>query len=361
MSIYQPAKSQFWHYDFQFKGHRYHGSTGCTSKRDAARFEAEIRRRAALGEQAKPALTLLQACDAWFDARGQHLRSAYDAKYQLVNLAEGLGAGTPLQDITLAAIDRYIARRRASVSNASVNRETALLRRVVNWAAARGYDVPAIAWKEAKLRERPAETRVLSHAEEARLMAALPESLRPLVRFALISGQRRSEITRLRWADVDLAAARVTTTVKGGKRHSYPLTPELVAIIASQPKVCAQVFTYQAERRAPRRKDRPARIEGQRYPFSRQGWERKFKKALAAAGISDFRFHDLRHTALTRLGSIEAAYELAGHSDIRTTKRYVHTGEAEVRARMAAAESRNSPEPLPATTTQPLKKAANDG
>ena len=66
---------------------------------------------------------------------------------------------------------------------------------------------------------------------------------------------------------------------------------------------------------------------------------------LKAAGIENFRFHDLRHTALTRLGNIETAFELAGHSDIRTTKRYFHTAEERVREAMIAAESRNSPEP----------------
>jgi integrase len=361
MSLYKPAKSKFWHYDFRFKGHRYHSSTGCTSKRDASRVEAEARRKAALGDEAKPSLNVLQACDAWFDVRGQHLRSAYDCRYQLVNLAEGLGPNTHLQDVTLTAIDKYIARRRATVSNASVNRETALLRRVVNWCADRGYDVPVIAWKQAKLKEGAVKTRVLSQAEEKRLFAALPASLEPIVRFALLSGQRRTEVIRLRWSDVDFPNARAWVWAKGGQRHSFPLTPELVAIIANQPKVCPQVFTYEAERSAPSRPDRPARIHGHRYPFSPQGWERKFKKALAVAGIEDFRFHDLRHTALTRLGSIEAAYELAGHSDIRTTKRYVHTAEDDVRARMAAAESRNSPEPRPSDLTQPIKKAANDG
>lgn len=361
MSLYKPAKSKFWHYDFRFNRHRYHGSTGCTSKRDAERVEAEKRRQVALGEQVKPSLSLLQACDAWFDVKGQYLRSAYDCRYQLVNLADGLGPSLPLQDVTLGMIDRYIAKRRATVSNASVNREVSLLRRVVNWCAARGYDVPAIVWKEAKLKEETVQTRVLSADEEARLFAHLPDSLKPIVQFAIISGQRRNEIVTLRWSDVDFPNARAWVWAKGGKRHSFPLTADLVAIIANQPKVCAQVFTYEAERSAPSRKDRPARIQGQRYPFSKQGWERKFKKALADAGIEDFRFHDFRHTALTRLGSIEAAYALAGHSDIRTTKRYFHTAENEVRERMNAAKSRTYPEPASESGSQVIGKAANDG
>jgi integrase len=360
MSLYKPAKSKFWHYDFQFKGCRYHGSTSCTSKRDAERYQAEVRRKAALGEDAKPTIKLDDACGAWFLAKGQHLRSHATVSYQLENLARGLGQSLPLQDLTLAHLDRYIARRRGQVKNASVNRETALLRRVIEWHGARGVDVPAIAWKEVKLREAKPVTRTLSPEEETRLFAVLPESLKPIVRFALLSGQRKSEIITLRWSDVDLAAGRATVWAKGGRRHTFPLTPALVAIIANQPKACAQVFTYVAERSAPRREDRPQRIKGVRYPFSVQGWDRKWRKALSDAKIEGYRFHDNRHTAATRTGSIEVANKLLGHSDYRTTQRYFHTAEDTVREGMIAAESRNSPEPAEAKAENP-RKAANDG
>jgi integrase len=359
MSLYKPAKSRFWHFDFQFRGHRFHGSTGCTSKRDAERHEAEQRRKAAVGEDAKPSISVDEACGAWFLAKGQHLASKATVTYQLANLVGGLGANRPLHDLTLGDLDRYIARRRAAVKNASVNRETALLRRVVNWCSARGFDVPAIAWREARLKEAAVQTRVLTPAEESRLFEALPDSLKPIVEFAILSGQRKSEIVTLRWSDVDLAAGRAAVWAKGGRRHSFPLTPRLVAIIANQPKVCAQVFTYVAERSAPRRSDRPQRVKGERYPFSRQGWDRKWRKAVRDAKIDGFRFHDTRHTAASRL-DLETAFELLGHSDIRTTKRYFHTAENRVRERMIAAESRNSPEPRD-DTPEKARKAANDG
>lgn len=215
MSVYKPAKSSRYHYDFQWKGHRYHGSTGCTSKRDAERFEAEVRRKVALGETAKPSITLDHACDAWWLAKGQYLRSHATVIYQLANLSAGLGKTMPLQDLTLGAIDRYVAARRAKVKNSSVNRETALLRRVIDFHEARGIDTPQIRWKEVKLREPAPITRVLTDDEEARLFAALPESLKPLVAFALLSGQRKSEIVTLRWADVDFDAMRATVWAKG--------------------------------------------------------------------------------------------------------------------------------------------------
>lgn len=359
MSLYKPAKSRFWHYDFRFEGCRYHGSTGCPSKRDAERFEAEKRRKAALGEKVKPTIGLDEACGAWWLAKGQHMRSAATAEYQLANLANGLGRNLPIADLTLPMIDRYIAVRRATVSNASVNRETALLRRVVNWCAARGFDAPEIVWREARLKEAAVQTRVLENDEERRLFVALPDSLKPIVEFALLSGQRKTEIVRLRWSDVDLSAMRAKVWAKGQKPHSFPLTPRTVAIIANQPKAGPFVFTYVAERSSPKRPDRVQRVKGERYPFSPQGWDRKWRKALKDAGIEGYRFHDNRHTAASRSGSIETAYKLLGHSDVRTTQRYFHRSENEVREALIAAESRNSPEPATAMP-QKARKAAND-
>ena len=299
------------------------------------------------------------ACGSWWEAKGKHLRSHATVIYQLANLAEGLGKTRPLQDLRLADIDAYIARRRATVKNASVNRETALLRRVIEWHDARGFDVPAIAWKETKLREAKPVTRTLALDEEARLFSKLPDSLKPIVEFALLSGQRKAEIVTLRWADVDFPNMRATVWAKGQRPHSFPLTPRMVALIANQPKVCAQVFTYVAERSSPRRADRVQRIKGQRYPFSAQGWDRKWRRALKDAGIEDYRFHDNRHTAATRTGSIEIANRLLGHSDFRTTQRYFHTAENEVREALIASESRNSPEPADAIPEN-TRKAAND-
>lgn len=359
MSLYKPKKSPYWQYDFVINGVRYNGSTRVASKRDAQAVENDVRRRAMLGEKVKPSINLLAATDAWWDAKGQFMRSAKTVKYQLVNLADGLGPNLPLQDLGLAEIDAYIAKRRATVSNASVNREMELLRSVINWCAARNYASPEIQWKEAMLKEAAVQTRVLTDEEETALFAKLPDSLKPIVEFALISGQRKAEIVTLRWADVDLKAGRATVWAKGQKPHTFPLTPRLTAIIANQPKVCPQVFTYVCERDSPPRKDRVARKKGERYPFSRQGWDRKWRRALAAAGVDNFRFHDTRHTALTRTNSIEVAFALAGHTDIRTTKRYFHTAEDVVRQAMIAAESRTIPEPQVEMAEKP-RKAAND-
>ena len=73
--------------------------------------------------------------------------------------------------------------------------------------------------------------------------------------------------------------------------------------------------------------------------------------ALKAAGIKDFRFHDLRHTAATRAlresGNLKVVQQLLGHADIATTARYAHAMTDDVRdvmEAMEAMESRNNTE-----------------
>ena len=63
----------------------------------------------------------------------------------------------------------------------------------------------------------------------------------------------------------------------------------------------------------------------------------RFKPACKAAGLENFRFHDLRHVAATRMIErgidIVTVKEVLGHSDIRMTARYAHaTSEAKRRA-----------------------------
>lgn len=348
MSVYKPKGSRFYQYDFQWKRNRFHGSTGCTTERDAKRFEADERRRVALGETVKPSITVDVATDLWWLDKGQHMKSAATLEYQLEALSIGLGKSKLLGELQLRDFDRYVAKRRVGRKNASVNREIQLARRVWKHADSRKYDVAPIEWGRLMLPEPKERVRELTGDEEARLFAALPDYLKQVVEFALLSGQRRTEVIRLRWQDVDLGARRARVDSKGadGNWHSFPLTNRMVALIANQPKVGPFVFTYVCKRTTKRHKTK--RIKGTRYPFSKQGWMREWKKALADAKIEDFRFHDLRHTTGTRAlrasGNLKAVSKLLGHSDIATTARYAHALEDDVRAMMESAESQNSPE-----------------
>lgn len=354
MGVYKPKGSPYWHFDFQFKKVRYYGSTNLTSKRDAEQYERDERRKAALGITEKPSLTVDDALGIYWNDKGQFESSSVTTDTLSKNLLRLYGAATIFHDIGDLEVSRAIAMRRGEkaknsdklISNASVNRETELLKRVVNHVAPK-YKVPAIDWKRHKLKEADERDREASPDEEQALFEHLDDDLAALVEFALLSGARKNGVVTLLWSKVDFLNQTGSVKAKGGVWHKFPLTPRMIEIIKGRPKVGPFVFTYECKRSSPPRGDRPRRIKGERYPFSKNGWARKWYKALEDAGIEDFRFHDLRHTAgsrVTRASNLKVTQKLLGHTRIETTARYAHVNETDIRKAMLDAEqSRNSP------------------
>ncbi|KKM22533.1 hypothetical protein LCGC14_1624420 [marine sediment metagenome] len=351
MSLYKPKKSPYWHFDFQTKGDRVYGSTGCKGHAEAEGVEDLERARAIYGRYipSKEAMSLDIACDRYWIEVGVDQPSAKTTEYQLANLLAGLGKEMPLGEITTRAVADYIATRRARntrrgtpPATASINREIELLRRVIyrardTWEAT----VPTINWKALKLREAPPRQRVLSPDEERRLLDAAAPHLKAPIAFALITGVRLSNATGLDWRQVDFQSSTITLTVKGNRTVALPLTEALVVLLANQgPRDHGPVFRY---------RKRPVK-----------SWRRAWTGALDRAGIEDFRWHDLRHTAATRTlrasGNLKAVKEMLGHADIASTSRYAHVVIDDVRAAMEAVESRNSPEPASARQTDQVRK-----
>lgn len=372
MSVYRPKNSPHWHYDFVVKGVRHYGSTGTENKTAARDFERDKRKEIASGTKAKPDLTVDEAIGNYWILVGRFEKNSKATETQLDRIKDRLGGNVILRDIDRETIEKYIAWRRGHkarnkdelVSNATVNRETELLKRVIRRVPAK-YAKPEIDWKGLILKEPNERTRELSADEERRLFEHLPEDLAAVVEFAMLSGQRKASVITLLWNKVDLIGARASVRVKGNNWHSFPLSPRMVAIIANRPKVGPRVFTYVCERPAPKRKDRPARIKGERYPFSVGGWARKWAKAKKDAGIEDFRFHDLRHTAATRVtravGNLKVTQRLLGHSNIATTARYAHASDDDVMNALIATDSRNSPEASTRDLPESRRNASENG
>lgn len=122
--------------------------------------------------------------------------------------------------------------------------------------------------------------RWLTREEADKLIAACPDYLAALVQFALATGCRAREITGLEWERVDLDRHTAwLNQTKNGTPRGVPLNRDAVAVLEKQrgkhPRYC---FTLDG---------RPVR-----WQVSNKAW----RAALKKAGISDFRFHDLRHT-----------------------------------------------------------------
>lgn len=155
--------------------------------------------------------------------------------------------------------------------------------------------------------------RWLSESEEIRLIRELPEHLKPIVQFAILTGLRMSNITRLKWSQIDLSKKLAwieSNESKTGKSIGVPLNDKAFEVITSQLRKHKEyVFTYRGN---------PVLIAN----------TKAFRSALKRAGIKDFRFHDLRHTWATRhimAGTpLYVLQELGGWSKTDTVRKYAH-------------------------------------
>lgn len=350
--LYQHPNSPFWQYDFQHKGKRWHGSTGCTTRRAAEAYLLKLRHEVLTASPGKPPITVDEAAGLYQD-KVEGKACWINTKRTLKHMVAGLGANRALSEITMADLQRLVAKRRNGRADISVNREIEDWRAVWRWAARNRFDIGEMPdWSALLLPVPESPPRELKPDEEARLFQHLRADLHPFALFAIKSGWRLSEVRNLCWSDLDLDAREARVRVKGGDVRARPLSAQMLAIITTQPRVCAQVFTYEAQASRTTHADRKgrqrvARRIGERYPLSQSGWRKAWAKGLAAAGIDALRFHDLRHTTATRVlratGNLAATQKALSHKSLKTTLRYAHVLPDDVRKALDAADSRNSP------------------
>lgn len=272
------------------------------------------------------------------------LRSRKDVLLRLRVLREHFG-GRKVSSITHAGIVSFKRERLAAPTKhgrprsiATVNRELAILRRVLRVAVAErwiarspfeGTSETLISVADEQRRER-----VLSPSEEARLLDACTGRcaglLLPLVVVAIDTGARRGELLALRWRDVDLAARRVRVVAENAKTQrarSVPLTTRAVAALESlSPGASPEAFVFA-------RSGKPMRSP-------RNAWV----GACRNAGLVDLHFHDLRATCGTRLCgagvSIAEVARVLGHANVATTFRHYVRETEDALDRAAAALDR---------------------
>jgi integrase len=316
-----------WQYDFRLRGRRFFGSCGTADFEEAKAVEAEARFKARDDSPRKGIFTMSQALGTyWQDVCAGQPSAAVSASQARMILTH-FAASQPISTLTNGDLMQFVRKGRATLANATVNRRLELLARALNHMV-KFYDakVPALDFKAAKTREPKERIRFLSDEEESRLFSALRPDLHTMVRFALMTGARQHAIYGLRWRNV--SAESITFRNKGGGTYQLPVSQAMKALLSALPRSLdiEHVHTWQ---------DR----NGNRRGFnSNNHW--MFERAVMAAEIEDFRFHDLRHTFATRLlrqtQNLKLVSELLGHSDVATTARYAHVLGDDKRAALEA-------------------------
>lgn len=220
-------------------------------------------------------------------------------------------------------------------SLATVNREMAYLRRLLNIAERNGWiDKNPFKKGDALIHtsDEIKRERILSREEEMRLISecvGYRAHLRPIVIAALDTGCRLGELLKLTWCDVDFAAGLITIqafNTKTMRERQVSITSrlrsELEALLSGQKDNDDLVFGIKTE--------------------VRQG----FRNACLAAGLQGVRFHDLRHTHASRLDDL--GFSLAkiggqlGHTVVQTTLRYVNRDKSAIHQVANALDSFNA-------------------
>jgi integrase len=229
-----------------------------------------------------------------------------------------------IDQISTQELQRYHDQLKASHCPATANRHLSLLHRMLKLAVQWGFLEKNPATGIRKHQENNEVHRYLSEQEIARFIAALETEENQVAvaafKFLLYTGVRRQEALDARWEHVDLhKRVWFLPTSKSGKSRHVILNTMAVELLQRQPRLPDNPFIF------------PGKIEGM--PLNNP--QKAFKRVLKAAGIANFRIHDLRHThasiAINNGASLYEVQHLLGHSQAVTTARYAHLADGTLR------------------------------
>jgi len=312
MSLYQRKDSPNWWVKFTHSGRTVQRSTGTSDNSKAQEYHDKL--KASLWDQdrlgIKPSRSWKEAVLRWLAETSEKTTHQEDIR-KLRWLDSYLGVLT-LDQLTLETVDVIRAAKSKEAGKATVNRYLALVRAILR----RARDdwewvdkVPKVKlFKEALGRERS-----ITREQVDTLLRELPEHQRDIVLFALATGLRQSNVVGLDWAHVNLERSHAWVDAHLSKNRrglAVPLNSTALAILRRQSgKHPEAVFTFRGK---------PIRWA------NTKAW----REALVRAGISNFRWHDLRHTWATwhrQSGTpTHELQRLGGWQSVVMVERYAH-------------------------------------
>ena len=311
MSLYN--RSNVWWVNFRSpSGQRIRRSTGTSDKKKAQeyhdRLKAELWRVHKLGE--KPRRTWQEAVVRWLnDTEHKADRGKDVAKLKWL---DQFLSHHYLDEIDRALIDHIASVKKAEASPSTANRYLALLRALLRMARDEWEWVDKI--PKVRLYPEPNKrVRWPTCEETVRLLNELPRHLADMAEFTLATGLRQSNVSYLRWDQLDMGRGMAwihADQAKSRKALSVPLNKDALRILRRRKEIhSVYVFTYVGK------------------PVARTS-TKAWYAALDRAGIEDFRWHDLRHTwaswHVQNGTSLQELMELGGWSSFEMVLRYAH-------------------------------------
>jgi integrase len=198
-----------------------------------------------------------------------------------------------LHSLRLSQIDRrkiaaLLGDVEASSGPFARNRARSALSGFFSWCISEGLLDSNPVTGTLKADEGGSRERVLTSEELRQLWCGLrDDSFSNIVRLLLLTGQRRNEIGRLAWAEIDLAKRQIVlppSRTKNGRLHELPLSTQALAILERLPRRNSSDFL-----------------------FGKRGfndWDHAKSVLDQRIGIAPWRLHDLRRTCATQLGEL---------------------------------------------------------
>ena len=318
-------RSGIWYTCIRFKGKKIQRSLGTDNKKSAQKIENRIKDQVNDGKYferlAGHNRTFNDMMDKFMKEHAPKVSGSMQNSYasSLKHLIPFFGE-VALLSVTKKKLSKYkVLRKNERAKPATINRELAMLSKAFTlvheeWEWINGNDKPFS--KISYEKENNERDRWLTEDEEKRLLESSPEWLREIIVFALNTGLRQGELLSLEWNRVNLFRKTILIQkTKNGKPKTLPLNKVALGVLNRRLKVKS--------------------IKNDFVFFSRNGKKinkhnlrLSFYRVMKKAEITDFRFHDLRHTFATRLAQagvdLYKISKLLGHKNIRTTQRYAH-------------------------------------
>jgi integrase len=319
--------SPYWWYAFSINGVRYRGSTETSNRKAAEEYIAKLRaseyEHVKLGK--KQDLLLRYALGKYWKEHAQDKASAKSIKGYIERFSKVWGLDCFVSDINDARLNKLVNKLKADgCAPATINNHIRCFRSFHRLCGKWKLNTSEIDYSLHMQEQPDNRTRYLKDYEADSLFEQLAPHLKPVVLFALLTGIRKANIVNLQWKHVDLVGRKIILKVKskkpGGKSHMVDIS-----------SILYEMLTELLDRH---RKANKGHIDYEQHVFLYKGRKLSkdnrtgFKAALERAGISDFKFHDLRHTSFSwlvqqgkHLGLVK---EIAGHADLKTTLKYAH-------------------------------------
>ena len=341
-------KSGIWQIRFQYRGKKYQRSSGTRNKTKAGEIERKWRNELLDKHQlgAKDTINLYKAFDMFLDSK-VGMKTYHDVS-TIIRTLKRYFDDKLIHELSNKDLEHYVlTRKREGRANQTILHGIIQLRGCVNYMDRLDYQIPYLKYPKLKIQNQ--RVRSLSKDEEARLLAELdpnnPKYVSPiagersglplykqrqdnldLVLLLLDVGARYSEISRLKWEQVNLEDKTINLIRTKTNNQSILLLS----------KRCYEVL----KRRYDERTSDVWVFTDKSGTNPRKHSTISIRRAIKNAGIENFRVHDLRHSCASRLVqnglSLQETALVLGHKNISTTLRYSHLENAEVALKMKA-------------------------